>query len=208
MEFRKMNESAVARAPVFRTCALAPTSPEGWAELYRATAYHEAGHAVVGYYFGKWVGNEGIRIEHRAKTSGHADVRGDLLTPPPVNSNSWMGRHIDGGLRAECMVLLAGGAAERRARSPLQHGDATDVWRAVKLIMLVRNCTETAAWFALERYRMATKRLVARADIWAAIVAIAAQLERTHHLAGEDANAMFEACATRPVRWTYFFHHR
>jgi len=33
---------------------------DDWELLLRATAYHEAGHAVVGHYFGKWVRECGL----------------------------------------------------------------------------------------------------------------------------------------------------
>src|SRR4051794_13699304 len=87
-------------------------------KLIRATAFHEAGHAVVAYRFGKWIRDPGLSVNHDRAGDGHAAIRGEFLLPLSKAVDADHARYLVKRLRTECMEQLAGYAAEGRA---MQH---------------------------------------------------------------------------------------
>jgi hypothetical protein len=68
---RKIIFVVMRAAPCIIT-GMATSSTREWQRLAtrqrQASAYHEAGHAVVGYYFGAWLNPEGVEIDARQYT--------------------------------------------------------------------------------------------------------------------------------------------
>jgi hypothetical protein len=143
-------------------------------------AYHEAGHAVVGRYFGYEIGDVCIRLDDH---SGGADV-------------------ADGGLdgRLQSLIALAGRVAQTRAGYEPAHNGAWLGDMAV-VLRIVSDMTGLDfghdgfkdAYFDLKHTLMSeTEELVKRPAIWAAIEAVALVLAERHTIDGATAMAIID----------------
>ncbi len=147
----------------------------------RHAAFHEAAHAVIGYYFGWWLNEEGVEIDERQYTGLRCEQR------------TWTER-------ASVCVSLAGWGAEMRlapdlarpfpdeellacledlrwwGHSDLQ-GDEADVFER---LMETRPDASDEDLMALYRgYEAETAALLARPAVWASVQRVAdALLER------------------------------
>ncbi len=152
-----------------------PSSPS---ELV-ATAYHEAGHAVVALALGRPV--------HRVTVRPNADRLGQCEFKK--------GRHqpTDDGLEDEILISLAGMAAEARATGIYERGGAVRDLRFARSLMLQR-----ASERGLDRYerRMLAKveNLLADDGHWRAVEAIAAELVAKETISGRQAVHLFGQC--------------
>ena len=166
----------------------------------RVLALHEAGHAVVGYYFGNCVTEGGIRIDVDTGC-GECNLQGGLaffLSPLSSFDTSPHGmverRRTEKLLRAACIELMAGGAAEMLWGSWDKRGQGGDACMAIELIRRVLECDQECAELALWGiYFPAAKRLVKEWDIAQAIFQVAEELEAMEELGPAEADELLES---------------
>jgi hypothetical protein len=149
-----------------------------------ATAYHEAGHAVMALALGRPV--DRVSVRSRNEWLGSCAFRKPVYRP----SEDWLER--------EMLIALAGLAAEA-----IRHGDYP--WDAAK------HDHRYARSLALERaggnarqaerleHRMLAKaeHLLQQADHWAAVERLAAELLRLGEISGRTARHLFDQARAR-----------
>jgi len=176
--------------------------------LLRATAFHEAGHAVVGYRYGKFVRDNGIRIDFIRPGLGNCHTRGEYLFPLQQVGDSMMRGAQVKRLRSECIESLAGHAAEFRAMAIRKWVtlECPDTRRALELIKSVRECGEQTAMLELEwTYVPATRRMVRDQAIWQGIETVAKELLKADgFLSSDKANSILENTGVIQVSPTYW----
>ena len=145
-----------------------------------ATAYHEAGHAVVALALGRPV--------HRVTVRPTTDRLGQCEFKK--------GRHqpTDDWVEDEILIALAGMAAEAKATGVYERGGAARDLRFARSLMLQR-----ASERSLERFerRMLGKveHLLGDDGHWRAVEAIAAELVAKETISGRQAVHLFEQSA-------------
>jgi hypothetical protein len=87
-----------------------PVKPRGGQE--EASAYHEAGHAVVAVLLGIRIGKEGASIIPECDTEGWVHLRKGFSGNPKYDNNI----RVRDGLETRVMISLAGEAAQRHFR--------------------------------------------------------------------------------------------
>lgn len=179
------------------------------AQLLQATAYHEAGHAVVGYYFEKTVRERGIRIGMSMDVIGSVHMRSSVFSPLSGIRNRARREDAEGRLRAERIEVLAGGCSEQRVMRWRHNGAHDDVEIALRNIQLVYGCNlPDARQILFSFYLPAARRLVRRRDVWQAIESLATPLRKRRFLSEEVANKLLKQSKVRPVPQTYFGIYR
>lgn len=146
-----------------------------------ATAYHEAGHAVLALVLGRPV--------HKVSVLPNRERLGE------VRFGTGSAKPTDDWLEREILIALAGPLAEARFTGTFGHAEAAQDLRFVRRLALQRK-SERAA----ERYeqRMSAKAeyLLGDEATWAAVVLIAAELMARGEISGRAARHLFER-ATR-----------
>jgi len=142
-----------------------------------ATAYHEAGHAVVALALGRPVHR--VSVRPRRDRLGQCEFRKGVFRP----SDDW--------LEQEILISLAGLAAEARHTGHYARDGADRDLRYVRRLALQR-ATERQ----LERFerRMLAKveNLLADEGHWRAVEAIAAELLKHEEISGRAARHLYE----------------
>lgn len=173
-------------------------------DLIRATAYHEAGHAAVGWYFGKPIREQGVFVNFDRPGEGNTHTHGTLVLPLARLPED-LRRSARRRLRAECIEFLAGYVAENRGMkrrgASIRGSDAT---RATMLIMRAYGCIQAIAELHLHGYARATGRLVRSPAIWPAIDALAQRLMNQGRLSGTEIEVLFIERELRRVSGAYF----
>jgi hypothetical protein len=174
-------------------------------KLLRATAYHEAGHAVVGYRFGKRIRERGISIDRDLPGEGHTHLRQEFLFPLSQISNEMLARYTERRLRAECMEMLAGYASEaREMRVRGLHG-GIDWDDAISLVRQVRGISEVGAQMVLQsKFLPAVRRLLRVPAVWIAVETLAQALLDRGVIAPDEAQMMLERRAVGRVSPSYW----
>jgi hypothetical protein len=165
------------------------SGPSESTDIYLHTAIHEASHAVTGYYFGWWIGDEGVRIE----PDGYAGLKA---------------RGYDCTLEADCCVFLAGWLAEtllnpirahRRTDEDLNHvyefsefeNEGSDDECVLKALRSENPEMDLPEFIAAYRaYEHRTLELLARPIIWQTIVRIAEALIQEGRLSQEEVEVL------------------
>jgi len=172
--------------------------------LIRATAYHEAGHAAVGWYFGKPIRERGVFVDFDQPGEGSTHTHGTLVLPLARLPEA-LRRSARRRLRAECIEFLAGYVAENRGMkrrgASILGSDAT---RATMLIMRAHGCIQAIAELHLHGYARATSRLVRQPTVWESVDALAQRLMLDGRLSGSEVEALFVTCGLRRVSAAYF----
>lgn len=142
-----------------------------------ATAYHEAGHAVVALALGRPVHRVSVRaVENRL---GQCEFKKGRSQP----TDDW--------LEDEILISLAGMAAEARATGVYERGGAARDLRFARSLMLQR-----ASERSLDRYerRMLAKveNLLGDDGHWRAVEAIATELLAKETISGRQAAYLYE----------------
>ncbi len=160
-------------------------------------AYHEAGHAVVGWHLGRGLRKEGVTIVPDEK----AGTGGSCSSKRVVGRDAEYDPSARNRLRAEIDVqaLLAGEIAQRRynPRSVRRYHAAGDRHEMNDLFYrfidkrFVDHNPEMDAWEKLLRIR--TETLFADPDIWRAVERLAAALMERRTIPGEEATAILYA---------------
>ena len=149
-------------------------------ELTRAAAYHEAGHAVVGYRYGKFLRENGVSIDLDTRGNGLSHTRAEyVFSLSEVEAlHPTVQRVNEFRLRTECVEYLAGYASEFRAmKKRWRLVDAPDTYGALELIERVRGCNRELALLELHRsYIPATRRVLRQPKVWAAVEGVAQAL--------------------------------
>jgi hypothetical protein len=162
----------------------------GSTDIYLHTSVHEASHTVLGYYFGWWIGEEGVRIE----PDGYAGLKA---------------RRDDVTLEADCCVYIAGWLAEtlldptcahRRSDSDLtytyhyhldpSYSDSDDALVFRTLNMQYPGMTLPAFIAAYRAYEQITLGLLARPIIWHTITRVAEALIQKGRLSREEVEVL------------------
>ena len=175
-------------------------------KLLRATAFHEAGHAVVGYRFGKWIRDRGISIDRDRPGDGHSHTRGGTLFPLSQAINDCHARYLRKQLRVECMEHLAGYAAEARVMRIRGLLGAGEDWEnSIRLVEYVEECHEDDAEIkVLEEFVPAVRRLLRNPTIWKTVSMLAEALIARGAISSEEAQALLEKSDVHPVPLTYW----
>ena len=147
-----------------------------------ATAYHEAGHAVISLALGRPVHR--VSVLPNRERLGQCEFHKGILRP----SVDWLEREI--------LIALAGMAAEARLTGTYGWAEADRDLRYVRRLVLQRTSERQA-----ERYerRMLAKveYLLADEGHWQAVELIAAELLKLGVISGRAARHLFEkGCKT------------
>ena len=182
----------------------------GEAALLRAAAWHEAGHAVMAWRFGKPFDGPGVMIRLDRPGMGKTFTPGTLVLPLARLPEA-LRPAAERRLRAECIEYLAGYLAEERALGRRGRGGGgvrrvrgEDAHRAVMLVMRARGCIQVVAELHLAVYARATQRLLCRPDVWAAVDLLAGRLMEQGRVGPADLQVLLAGSGLRPVGPRYF----
>lgn len=171
--------------------------PRTKAELLRAAAYHEAGHAVIGWRRHNWIRERGVSIDLQTPGNGSTHIRAQVV-PEFVTA---YGKDPD-SLEMCCQVatvedevagLLAGPMAEMRylgqrmgsAVLVSAPGGYPDLDRARALLnALVPGDSHWYVWMLQEE----VKRMLREPRTWRAISIMARHLAVSGHVSAEEAD--------------------
>lgn len=137
-----------------------------------ATAYHEAGHAVVAWH-------EGVRVQWATI------IPGEGFSGRVKHANLFKGVNpeVDTSLRVRARVeksariAIAGRVAQQRACPGSRTGDGADAQHAFDVLShLCGSTEETGAYWSL--LTIQTRQTLARPDVWPIVKAVAAALLR------------------------------
>jgi ATP-dependent Zn protease len=145
-----------------------------------ATAYHEAGHAVVALVLGRPV--QRVSIMPDRETAGQCEFGKSVFRP----SEDWLEREI--------LISLGGIAAEARHTGDYAWDGAARDEQYVRRLAVQRAGERQAA--RLQRRLLAkAENLLSKAGHWQAVERIAAELLQRGEISGRTARHLFEqAC--------------
>jgi ATP-dependent Zn protease len=143
----------------------------------KATAYHEAGHAVAALVLGRPVHKVSV-LPNRDRL-GWCEFRKGVFRP----SEDWLER--------ELLIALAGMAAEARHTGEYDHDAAGRDLRYVRGLALRRASERSVE--RLERRMLAKiEHLLADDGVWRAVELIAAELRKSGVISGRAARHLFD----------------
>jgi ATP-dependent Zn protease len=146
-----------------------------------ATAYHEAGHAVLALALGRPV--QRVSALPNRERLGQCDFRKGVFRP----SEDWLEREI--------LIALGGVAAEARHTGAYAWGMADRDLQYVR-DLAVRRAGERQAERLERRLLAKAEHLLAKDGYWRAVELIAAELLRRGSISGRAARHLFDqACA-------------
>ena len=145
-----------------------------------ATAYHEAGHAVIAMGLGRSI--QRVSILPKRESLGRCEFQTGRTRP----SEDWLEREI--------LISLAGLAAEARFTGEyLWDGAARDL-QSVKRLAIQR-VGERQAERLQKRLLAKVEHLLAQPETWRAVELIAAELLRCETISGRAAAHLFESAS-------------
>jgi ATP-dependent Zn protease len=148
-----------------------------------ATAYHEAGHAVVALSLGRSV--ERLTIVRNSLRLGAVQIG--------KGRNSRKQDYYE----IEAMILLAGLVSEARYTGEYNWGGAQQDLRAVRRLSLARVETEHKAERLERRLLDKTSHLLDQAGHWEAIESVVAELTKSQSISGRAARHLFDEAMKR-----------
>ncbi len=143
-----------------------------------ATAYHEAGHAVMALALGRPVAHVSIRPGR--EFLGTCAFGKAVFRP----SEDWLER--------EALIALAGAAAEARRTGEYAWGAAARDQAYVEELALQRAGGARQAQRLLRRLLAKAEHLLARQENWRAVERLAAELLRRGEISGRMARHLYE----------------
>jgi ATP-dependent Zn protease len=148
--------------------------------ITEATAYHEAGHAVMALALGRPV--DRVSVRPSKELLGVCHFRKPVFRP----SEDWVEREI--------LIALAGLAAEARHTGTYARAEADrDLQYAADLALERAGSAKQAA--RLERRMLAkAEHLLAQDGNWRAVERLAAELLRKGEISGRAARHFYEEC--------------
>jgi hypothetical protein len=148
----------------------------------KETAYHEAGHAVMGFILGRTPSTIDI-IRDADGNAGHTDFASDLLP----KYKQWFNQSPEKQqyLKVRVLVSIAGTAAHDLLCPGRQHdsGDERDEAAAKDMIM------ETRSWADDHDIYLHSLKILARTKIienWKKVEEVANMLLRCSHISGDE----------------------
>lgn len=161
-------------------------------------AYHEAGHAVIGWRLadqligdGIWINESGCGMEHHEPTLLRMDAEA-------AEHSSFERECYVAKVEACVMQLLAGSLAERRASKERTRGfrfGVEDLGEAKKVIKTLPNCwirEDPDYNLYLWLLRRDAQRMIRQSETWAAICAVAEKLIQCRKLSCDEFKATME----------------
>lgn len=136
----------------------------------RATAFHEAGHAVLAITLGRPV--EKVTIERNSLRLGQ------------VQMSKRRGQPIKDALEAQALILLAGVVAEARIVGRYNWPGAQQDMIGVRQLARYRGATDKQVERLQQRWLDKTEHLVDDPDTWLAIERVAEELVTKKSLSG------------------------
>lgn len=143
-----------------------------------ATAYHEAGHAVVALALGRPV--QRVSIKPGERRLGHCEIRKGTFRP------------VRDALETEILILLGGPAAEARHSGQYGWESATLDLRGVRSLSQMRAASQKQVERLERRLLDKTEHLLDQPGIWDAVERIADELLRNTTISGRAARHLFE----------------
>jgi hypothetical protein len=156
-----------------------------------AAAYHEAGHAIVGYTVGWWINDEGVEIGQRQYTGLRCYP--EYITTDnqvAVDLAGWLAEfkwHGRGGLFDDEELIFAIEDARLDNSDELSEADGEDNFYA--LDRLLRDDPDATDIAVLAQYRMHQRRIIKLLDdpdVWRAIETIANLLIESGKIHDDD----------------------
>jgi hypothetical protein len=148
-----------------------------------ATAYHEAGHAVIALALGRAI--DRVTVVPNQRFLGSCQLQKGRVKP----TKDW--------LEDEILILLAGIVAESRFSGKYNPSGAAQDLTNTRRLSLMRAGGESQAVRLERRLLNKTEHLVDETANWLAIEAIAQQLLINHAISGRAARHHFELAAAR-----------
>lgn len=143
-----------------------------------ATAFHEAGHAVVALALGRPV--QRVTIEPKQMRLGRCELKKGRFKPS---------QDI---LETEILILLGGPAAEARHTGRYDWGGASQDLRDVRSMTLRRAASERQVERLERRMLDKAEHLLDQPGIWLAVQRIADELLRCTTISGRAARHLFD----------------
>ena len=151
-----------------------------------ATAYHEAGHAVMALTLGRPV--QRVSIQPNQLRLGQCELKKGTFRPAAD------------AVEREILILLAGLAAEARHLGQYGWGAASQDLRAVRSLTQLRAASERQVERLERRMLDKAEHILNRPAVWLAVTHIAAELLRCTTISGRAARHLFDQAATQADR--------
>lgn len=143
-----------------------------------ATAYHEAGHAVLALALGRPVQRVSVFPDHLRQ--GHCAIRKGTIRPSKD------------AVETEILILLGGAAAEARYTGVYGWNEASMDLRMVRSMTLMRAGSERQAERLERRLLKKAEYILDQPGVWLAAERIVAELLRCTTISGRAARHLFE----------------
>ena len=148
-----------------------------------ATAYHEAGHAIVAVALGKPVAK--VTIERNSMRLGQCQM------------SHRRGQPVKDELEVQMMILLAGVVAEARFTGDYNWEGARQDMMGIRRLSRVRAGSDAQAERLQQKMLSKTDHLLDQTGHWESVVAIVDELKKTKSLSGRAVQHIFESTMAR-----------
>jgi len=148
-----------------------------------ATAYHEAGHAVIALALGRPVHRISVQANHLRL--GRCELK------------KGSGRAAKDAVETEILILLGGLAAESRQTGQYARGAAAQDLRGVRLLIQNRATSPRQAERLERRLLDKAEHILDQPGVWLAVERIAEELLGSTTISGRAARHWFEQAAAQ-----------
>ncbi|MES2792087.1 MAG: cell division protein FtsH [Planctomycetota bacterium] len=148
-----------------------------------ATAYHEAGHAVMALAMGRPV--QRVSVLPNQLRLGQCEIQKGSFRPS---------KDI---LETEILILLGGPAAEARVTGKFCYQGAAQDLRGVRKLVLRRATGEKQVERLERRMLDKTEHILEQSEVWLAIQKIASELLRCTTISGRAARHLFDEAVSQ-----------
>lgn len=148
-----------------------------------ATAYHEAGHAVIALTLGRPVSR--VSVQPGQQRLGHCEIQKGTF------------RQSKDALETEILILLGGPAAEARHTGRYDWNGASQDLRGVRRLSEQRAASQRQVERLERRCLDKAEHLLNQPAIWSAVELIANELLRCTTISGRSARHFFDQTVTR-----------
>ncbi len=148
-----------------------------------ATAYHEAGHAIVAVALGKPVAK--LTIERNSMRLGQCQM------------SHRRGQPVKDELEVQLMILLGGVVAEARYTGEYNWDGARQDMIGIRRLSRVRAGSDAQAERLQQKMLSKTDHLLDQSGHWESVVAIVEELKKTKSLSGRAVQHVFDSIMAR-----------
>jgi hypothetical protein len=159
---------------------------DAYAFALKATAYHEAGHAVMALFLGRPIQKVTIAPGKSAIGDAHLGLC-HVKKSPGKGSKDW--------LEDEVMILLAGMVAEAQITGQYCAAGAARDLRFVRRFLQSRAESERQIERLERRLLSKTENHLSDRALWSAVESIAAELLKSETISGRAAKHFYETAA-------------